>query len=113
MNSEKPESTTSESRSQANKLYSKKLKSGLRNSENKQFWEKRMQKNGKSRKLDKKSKTTGMQVNAKTNIKNCWFNLKHLLNSRLIKLLIDNDDVAGRGGPCHHTHESVSSGLFP
>ena len=44
MNSEKPETTTSESRSQANKLYSKKLKIRLRNSENKQFCEKRMRK---------------------------------------------------------------------
>ena len=72
------------------------------------------EKNGKSIKLDKESKTTDMHINAKTNIKNCWFSHgKKLLNSRLIKLLIDNDDVAGRGGPCHHAHESVSRGLFP
>ena len=35
-----------------------------------------------------------------------------MFKNKLIPSFIDNDDAAGRGGPCHHTHESVTSGLL-
>ena len=74
MNSEKPESTTSESQNQSshlnrNRLKKKQIKEQLEQT----VLRKTQEKNGKSIKLDKESKATDMHINVKTNLKNCWF----------------------------------------